>query len=44
MGIFSCFCSVKRICMDINFLIELLEPYAGHKFKLQLYDPIDEVD
>jgi len=30
--------------ITVEDLIELLEPYAGFKFKLQLYDPTDEVE
>jgi len=30
--------------ITVEDFIQLLEPYAGHKFKLQLYDPTDEVD
>ncbi|MFA5533955.1 MAG: hypothetical protein WCY58_12995 [Mariniphaga sp.] len=32
----------KRI--TVENLIELLDPYGGFNFKLQLYDPSDEVD
>ena len=30
--------------ITVEDLIELLEPFAGYKFKLQLYDPSDEMN